>query len=58
MTMLERDALKRYRLELGAAMVVYAATLFGSISFGKPMEPGAVRTPRAHRSSARGRHPG
>jgi len=42
--MLERDALKRYRLELGAAMVVYAATLFGSISFGKPMEPGAVRT--------------
>ena len=42
--MLEREALKRYRLELGAAMVVYAATLFGSISIGKPMEPGAART--------------
>jgi hypothetical protein len=42
--MLEREALKKYRIELGAAMVVYAATLVGSISFGKPMEPGAMRT--------------
>ena len=42
--MLERDALKRYRLELGAAMVVYAAVLIGSIHVGKPMEPGAART--------------
>lgn len=42
--MLEREALKRYRLELSAAMVVYVATLFGSISVGKPMEPGLGRT--------------
>ena len=42
--MLEREALKRYRLELGAAMVVYAGALFGSISIGRPMEPGLART--------------
>ena len=42
--MLEREALKRYRLELGAAMVVYAAVLVGSIHFGRPMQPGAART--------------
>jgi len=42
--MLEREALKRYRLELGAAMVVYAAVLIGSIHVGRPMEPGAART--------------
>lgn len=42
--MREREALKKYRIELGAAMVAYAATLFASISFGKPMEPGTTRT--------------
>jgi hypothetical protein len=42
--MLEREALKRYRLELGAAMVVYIAVLFGANHLGKPMEPGAART--------------
>jgi len=42
--MLEREALKKYRIELGAAMVVYAATLIGSISFGRPMQPGTART--------------
>ena len=42
--MRERDALKKYRVELGAAMVVYAATLFGSISLGRPMDPGVART--------------
>jgi hypothetical protein len=42
--MLEREALKRYRLELGAAMVVYAVVLVGSIHFGRPMQPGAART--------------
>lgn len=42
--MLEREALKRYRLELSAAMVVYAAVLFGSIAIGRPMEAGVART--------------
>jgi hypothetical protein len=42
--MLEREANRKYRLELGAAMLVYMAVLFGSIHLGKPMEPGAART--------------
>ena len=42
--MLEREALKRYRLELTAAMVAYAGILIGSIHFGRPMEPGLART--------------
>ncbi len=42
--MLEREANRKYRLELGAAMVAYMAVLFGSIYLGKPMEPGAART--------------
>lgn len=42
--MLEREALKRYRLELGAAMVAYAGVLIGSIHVGRPMEPGLART--------------
>ena len=40
--MLEREARNRkYRLELGAALLLYMAVLFGSIYLGKPMEPGA-----------------
>jgi hypothetical protein len=42
--MLEREANRKYRLELGAAMLAYMAVLFGSIYLGKPMEPGAART--------------
>ncbi len=42
--MLEREANRKYRLELGAAMLAYMAVLFGSIYLGKPMEPGAPRT--------------
>ena len=42
--MLEREANRKYRLELGAAMVAYIAVLFGSIYLAKPMEPGATRT--------------
>ena len=42
--MREREALKKYRLELGAAMVVYAGALIGSIHLGRPMEPGLART--------------
>ncbi len=42
--MLEREANRKYRLELGAAMLAYMAVLFGSIYLGKPMEPGVPRT--------------
>lgn len=42
--MLEREANRKYRLELGAAMLAYMAVLFGSIHLGKPMEPGVTRT--------------
>ncbi|HKU88431.1 MAG TPA: hypothetical protein VJP84_01465 [Steroidobacteraceae bacterium] len=31
-------------MELGAAMVVYAGVLIGSIHIGRPMEPGVART--------------
>jgi hypothetical protein len=42
--MLEREAIHRYRLELGAAIVLYMAVLFGSIFIAKPMAPGISRT--------------
>jgi hypothetical protein len=42
--MREREANRKYRLELGAAMLAYIGVLFGSIHLGKPMEPGAART--------------
>jgi hypothetical protein len=42
--MLEREANRKYRLELGGAMLLYIAVLFGSIQVGKAMEPGAART--------------
>lgn len=42
--MLERDANRKYRLELGGAMLMYMAVLFGSIYIGRDMTPGAFRT--------------
>ena len=42
--MLEREARKRYQLELGGAMLLYIAVLFGSIYLAKPMQPGVART--------------
>jgi hypothetical protein len=42
--MKEREGNRQYRLELGGAMVLYMAVLFVAISFGKPMEPGLLRT--------------
>jgi len=42
--MKERDANRRYRLELFSAMAVYMLVLFGSIYIAKPMEPGIART--------------
>jgi hypothetical protein len=42
--MLERDANRKYRTELAAAMTLYAVVLVGSIYLGKGMEPGALRT--------------
>lgn len=42
--MLERDANKKYRLELFAAMVVYIAVLAASIRFARPMPEGTLRT--------------
>jgi hypothetical protein len=42
--MKEREATRRYQVEMGAAMALYVAVLFGSISLAKPMEPGLART--------------
>jgi hypothetical protein len=42
--MLERDANRKYRIELAAAMALYAVVLVGSIYLGKGMEPGVLRT--------------
>src|SRR3954471_16372250 len=42
--MLERDARRKYLLELGGAMALYIAVLFASISVGRDMAPGAGRT--------------
>lgn len=42
--MREREANRKNRLELSAAMLAYAAVLVGSIHLGKPMEPGVART--------------
>jgi hypothetical protein len=42
--MLEREVRRRYGLELGGAMVLYTAVLFGAVYLAKPMEPGAART--------------
>ena len=42
--MLERDARRKYLLELGASMAIYILVLFGALSIGKPMPEGALRT--------------
>ena len=42
--MLEREAKKKYFIEMGAAMALYLVTLVVSIRFGRTLEPGAGRT--------------
>ncbi len=42
--MKEREANRKYRLELFSAMGVYMVVLFASIYLAKPMEPGLART--------------
>jgi hypothetical protein len=42
--MLEREARRKYQLELGGAMALYAVVLFGSISIGRDMPESAGRT--------------
>jgi hypothetical protein len=42
--MLERDARKKYQLELGGAMVLYVGVLFGSIYVARPMDASTART--------------
>jgi len=42
--MREREASRKYQLELGGAMLLYVIVLFGSIHIAKPMQPGAART--------------
>jgi hypothetical protein len=42
--MLEREANKKYQVELAASMTLYVVVLMGSIYLGKSMEPGALRT--------------
>ncbi len=42
--MLEREAKRKYYLEMGAVLALYAVTLVGSIYLGQKMEPGTART--------------
>jgi hypothetical protein len=42
--MKEREANRKYRVELFSAMAAYLLVLMGSIALAKPMEPGTVRT--------------
>lgn len=42
--MLERESRRKYQLELGGAMFLYLAVLFGSIYLAKTMTPGLPRT--------------
>jgi hypothetical protein len=42
--MKERDANRQYKVELFSAMALYIVVLFASITFGKPMAEGMVRT--------------
>src|SRR5262245_4858411 len=42
--MLERDATRRYRLELGISLAIYIVTLHATIHFARPMEPSTLRT--------------
>ena len=42
--MKERDANRKYRMELATCMVLYAVVLVGSIYLAKTLEPGVART--------------
>ena len=42
--MREREALRRYHLELGGALLLYMVVLFSAVHFHKNMEPGLART--------------
>lgn len=42
--MLERDAKRKYRWELGLTMALYIASLLASMTFSKGLEPGLART--------------
>lgn len=42
--MKEREANRKYHLELGMALLLYVAVLFGSITLAKPLDSGVVRT--------------
>jgi uncharacterized protein (DUF697 family) len=42
--MKEREANRKYRLELFGAMLAYMLVLIGSIRFAKGMDPGTART--------------
>ena len=42
--MKEREANRKYQVELFSAMLAYLLVLTGSIALAKPMEPGAMRT--------------
>jgi hypothetical protein len=42
--MKEREANRKYQIELFSAMLAYLLVLMGSIALAKPMEPGAART--------------
>lgn len=42
--MLERDIKNKYFRELGGALVIYTAVLFGTLSIANRIEPGTART--------------
>jgi hypothetical protein len=42
--MLERDIKRRYFRELGGALAIYVAVLFGSLTLAKGFDAGAART--------------
>jgi hypothetical protein len=42
--MLEREAKRKYFIEMGAAMALYFVTVVVSVRFGRALEPGAGRT--------------
>ncbi|HEY6124502.1 MAG TPA: hypothetical protein VIV63_07605 [Steroidobacteraceae bacterium] len=42
--MKEQEANRKYRMEIGASMLLYLGVLTGSLFLAKPMEEGAART--------------
>jgi hypothetical protein len=42
--MLEREAARKYKIELTIAMLLYGAVLVGSIYIARPMQPSLART--------------